>query len=165
MKTFLKITAAGILLALPAVAGASQVNFEATNPCYTLLFDPSGCGSSQLPRTGFYRSYNCQIGSPYTPPKIVLNTTPPPDNKPGGNNGSNQTPPPNNGGNNNGNTNPPDNTPPCNPPADPTNPVITPPVNTPVSSIPAPQSGPMAAVGLGLIGAFGWLRSRRQARA
>ena len=162
MKTFLKISAAGILLALPAVAGASQVNFETTNPCYTLLFDPSGCGSSNLPKTGFYRSYNCRIGSVYTPPKIVCITPPPSNNKPSGNN--NQTPPPTNGNNNdntNTNNNPPDNNPPCNPP-------VTPPTNDPVStpaSVPAPQSGAMAAVGLGLLGAFRWLRSRRQARA
>jgi len=160
MKTFLKISAAGLLLALPAVAGASQVNFEATNPCYTLLFDPSGCGSTSLPKTGFYRSYNCRIGSVYTPPKITW-TPPPTDNKPPGNNDTNQTPPPSNGNNDNPNpTNtPPSNTPPVNPPTDPGTPVCTP------ASVPAPQSGPMAAVGLGLIGAFSWLRSRRKGRA
>jgi hypothetical protein len=172
MKTLLKISAMGILLAAPAIAGASAVNFQNTGSCYTLLFDPNGGGQSNPPKSYFYRSYDCKIGSPYLAPKVTIT---PPNNNPGGNtdlppsNPPGNNPPANNnpdngnpggnnpGGNNGGNNNPPpsNNIIPVNP---------NPPVN-PVAAVPAPEAAPMAGLGLGVVALFGWVRSRRQARA
>jgi hypothetical protein len=160
MRRILLASAAGALVSLPAICGASTVTFEGTN---TLLFDPRGCTPSNLPSPCFYRAYDCRIGGKFTLPKVVCPTTPgnsdgPKDNdNPGSNNPPHQTFPPNN--------------PPQNPTQD------TPPVNPPqcgsdprkrgdphCAAVPAPDSAAMGSIGAAAIGLFAWLKARRQAR-
>jgi hypothetical protein len=192
MKKFLLASAAGALLILPGISGASTLDFETNGSQNTLLFDPSGCNPSNLPQTGFYRSYDCRIGGKVTFPTITFTPPPPPpsnnnvpnnnnnNNKNNGNNnnnnGGNNNPPPNNNppGNNQpqGNFPPPDNNPPGNPP--PNDGTTVPPCHPDPcgphggcdpAAVPVPNSAAMAGVGVGALSIFSWLRKRRQSRA
>jgi len=75
MKTLLRASAAGLLLILPGVSVASQVQFSSCGSQCTLYFDPNGSGASELPSPCFYRSYNCRIGSMPIMPDIVITKT------------------------------------------------------------------------------------------
>jgi hypothetical protein len=169
MKTFLRATAAAALLMLPGISIASNLNYEQSGSNYTVLFDPNGSGTSNLPSSFFYRSYDCRIGSvPVVVNNVHIVTPPPPT---GG-----TTPPPPTGG-----TTPPpptnDVTPPDTGGTTPSNTVIpsgpsgnTPPYNQggcdgPMAAVPLPASSEMASVGLVIIALGSWKRSRSLARA
>jgi len=176
MKKILWAGAAGLLMTIPGMTRASVLTFESCGSQYTLLFDPQGSGSSDLPSPCFYRSYNCEIGSKPVYPTIVFTPPPPPKNTnhlPGGNNPGNNNNPSNPGGNNN--------PPPNNPPSGPTGDINPPPDNggnnppdggnnnpgggCGTASVPLPDPGAMSAVGLAGTAIFRWLRSRKAARA
>jgi hypothetical protein len=172
MKKMLLAGAAGLLMTLPGITKASVLTFESSGSQYMLLFDPQGYGTSQLPSSCFYRSYDCKIGSKPTYPTIVF-TPPPPvkDNKPVGGNkpsgpsGGNNPPPPNNG------------------PTGPTGPtggdVIPPPPDNggtlpggnmggggcDPASVPLPDPAAMSGAGLAATALIRWIRARRQNRA
>jgi hypothetical protein len=171
MKSLIRAGIAGICLIAPAICspaicGASTINFETAGSQYNLLFDPQGCNPSQLPPTGFYRSYECRIGA--KPQPVVCVTKPviphlPPSNTPENN------PPANN---------PPVNTPANNPPVIttpptggstvdtpvlPTEPVVPPPCET--AAVPLPPAPQIAGIGLLATIAICSLRSRRYAGA
>jgi hypothetical protein len=182
MKKILLAGAAGLLMTIPGMTRASVLTFESCGSQYTLLFDPQGSGSSDLPSSCYYRSYDCVIGNKPVYPTIVFTPPPPPkgnNQKPGGNNNNNNN---NNNHNNNpsnpgGNNNPP---PPNNGPTNPTNGDVNPPDNGPTTptgggdmggggcdpaSVPLPDPAAMSGVGLAGTAIFRWLRSRKGARA
>jgi len=140
MKSFLYAGLAGLCLAFPSLSVASTVNFETSGSQCTLLFDPQGCDPSQLPPSGFYRSYDCRIGRKYQPVVIFTKPIVP------------VIPPPH--------YDPPKGNPPIN------NPVV-PPINPPSNpcSVPLPASSEMAGAGLVAAALLSQIRSRRPARA
>ncbi|HEY1923147.1 MAG TPA: hypothetical protein VGG44_10395 [Tepidisphaeraceae bacterium] len=160
MKTFLRATAAAALLMLPGISLASNLDYVQSGSNYQVLFDPNGSGTNNLPKSFFYRSYDCRIGSKpvvinnihiVTPPSNNGGTTPPapptsditpPDT--GGTTPSGVTPPP-------GNNNPP----PHNPGGCDGN----------MAAVPVPASAEMAGAGLVMIALASWRRSRNVARA
>ena len=157
MKTLLYASAAGLLLMLPSISVASQLDFVLSGSQCTLYFDPCGNGNSDLPSPCFYRGYDCRIGSKPTMPEIVFTKTVHID-KSSGNQGT-------------GSTNPVttvttvttgDTGTPGNPVV--TNPVITPPVDsgstTTAASVPLPAPFEMAGAGVAATMLFSWLRSR-----
>jgi hypothetical protein len=146
MKSLLLAGAAGICMLVPSMSRASTLDFEVTGSQYTVLFNPQGAGSCQLPRSYYYRSYDCRIGSK----PVLITFTPPPHNNP---------PVPNNPTPQNNNNDP-------TPPQNPVNPIdpVTPPHCDP-ASVPLPDPSAMAGVGLGFTVLYRTIRARRQARA
>jgi len=194
MKALLRASAAGLLLILPGVSLASQVQFNSCGSQCTLYFDPNGFGASELPSPCFYRSYNCRIGSMPSMPDIVITNTVHITNASNGNKGT--------GGSSTGTTGTTgdtgttgttgttgdsganldvgtnDSTGTTGDPGgnngnpDPVgNPVITPSDGSGggdgavAASVPLPASAEMAGAGVAATMLFSWLRSRRQARA
>jgi hypothetical protein len=167
MKSFVRVTVGGILLAIPAMSLASAITFDGPASQNTAMFNPQGSGSGNTYEPIYYRSYDCRIGGKHVTipavivPKITPPVVPPPNN---------DNPPPSGG-----------NPPPSggNPPppggstdSDPVLPVIPliapppPPDNPGPSSaaVPLPAPSEMAGAGLAVTTVLSWLRSRRQAR-
>jgi hypothetical protein len=180
MKKILWAGAAGLLMTLPGITKASVLTFEISGSQYELLFNPQGSGSSNLPGSCFYRSYNCVIGSKPVYPTIIFTPAPPPPPPKGGNtNPGGKTPgnpnnnnPPNPGGNNN----PPPNNVPTNPPGGNNNPPDnggTDPTGggnmggggCDPAAVPLPDPAAMSGIGLAGTAIFRWFRSRKAARA
>ncbi len=162
MKTFLRSSAAALLLALPAVSVASQVNFSASG------YPAGNASGGDMPSNSFYRSYDCRLGTEPPAPQVVI-TKPvyhdvTGDNKGTGSKGSPTVPPVTTVI-----TSTTNDTPPANDPVV-TDPVIPPPndpvgVQTTTASVPLPAPGEMAGIGIAATMALSWLRSRRHVRA
>ena len=159
MKSFVRITVGGILLAIPAMSMASAITFDGAASQNTELFDPhAGTGNISAPI--YFRSYDCRITSQHVtvtvnvpkitvppvlpPPAILPPVITPPHTPPGNNN-----PPPTTDGPTTDN--------------DPTPPVNTPDLPPP-AAVPLPASSEMAGVGLAFTSMLSWARSRRLAR-
>ncbi len=160
MKTFLRATVAAALFMIPGISAASNLDYEQSGSNYTVLFNPNGSGTSNLPKSYFYRSYDCKIGSKpvvvnnvkvIIPPPPSGNTTPPPP--PSGN----TTPPP-------GNDTPTITNNPTPPPGDSTPPIGGCDPGT-MAAVPLPASSEMAGVGVVVIALASWQKARRHARA
>ncbi|MGD0461970.1 MAG: hypothetical protein ABSB74_05740 [Tepidisphaeraceae bacterium] len=163
MKTFLCATAAAALLMIPGISAASSLDYVQSGSKYTVLFDPNGCGTDNLPPSFYYRSYDCRIGSkPVVVSDVHVVTAPP--------NTGGTTPPGTGGttGSNTGGTTPPDTG--GTTPTGTTGPTLPPVItgnggggSSPV--VPLPASSEMAGVGLAVIALATWHRARRLARA
>src|ERR1700691_2076450 len=79
MQTFLRATAAAALLMIPGISAASSLDYEQSGSQYTVLFNPNGSGTDNLPPSFYYRSYDCRIGSkPVVIPDLHVFVPPPP---------------------------------------------------------------------------------------
>ncbi|MGA2439889.1 MAG: hypothetical protein ABSH08_02940 [Tepidisphaeraceae bacterium] len=164
MKMLLCASAAGLLLMLPGISVASQVDFVSSGSQCTLFFDPCGSGNSDLPSPCYYRSYDCRIGSKPTLPDLVITKYVHIIKGSTGNHDKGT------GGTNPGTTGTTGDTGTSDNPVV-TNPVVTPPVDsgvtdgTTAASVPLPAPLEMAGAGVAATMLFSWLRSRRHARA
>jgi hypothetical protein len=142
MNALLRAGGICICMALPAVSMASTVNFQQAGSQYTLLFDPHGATTCQLPSPCVYRSYDCRIG---TKPVVTVYLPPPtpkifpPSNPPS--KGNTPVLPPG----------PPDDNNPSSPGC--------------ADAVPAPAAAQVGLVGLAAAAMCSWLRKKHQARA
>jgi hypothetical protein len=161
MKTFLRATAAALFM-LPGICAASSLDYVQSGSQCTVLFDPNGGSTDNLPASFYYRSYNCRIGSKpvvvanlhvVTPPSNPGGTTPPPPPPP-----TQDVTPPSDGGTTSIITNTP-------PPPDTGTPSGSGGCDGHMAAVPLPASSEMAGLGLAVIALASWQRSRSLARA